>query len=249
MRSNFSQRDEASPADLPYWAWLVFSPLMLLLVFAAWLHDKETAELLLVKERGLVEHATVVVLVPGIIAGFYAIRRHEVWEDKWVKLFVGAWTLACIYFAGEEISWGQQWFDWSTPDAIRSINDQGETNLHNISSWLDQKPRALVELWIAIVGGLYPIIERIRGQQRQVGSISYWALPSTTLILTAAIVACLSLGEEVIEWANLESIETFASDELKEYYIAVFLTGYLSSIAVRCRQLPNIGRDSNPSST
>jgi len=33
---------------------------------------------------------------------------------------------------GEEISWGQRIFDITTPDGLREINLQGETNIHNI---------------------------------------------------------------------------------------------------------------------
>src|SRR5437899_4991509 len=36
--------------------------------------------------------------------------------------------------AGEEISWGQRIFGFLTPDALKDINHQGESNIHNISS-------------------------------------------------------------------------------------------------------------------
>ena len=32
----------------------------------------------------------------------------------------------------EEISWGQQFFGFETPESFRAMNDQGETTLHNI---------------------------------------------------------------------------------------------------------------------
>ncbi|MHB1325197.1 MAG: hypothetical protein ACYC0L_03170 [Thermoleophilia bacterium] len=42
--------------------------------------------------------------------------------------------LALLFFmgSGEEISWGQQIFHWDTPEFIKEINVQGETNIHNI---------------------------------------------------------------------------------------------------------------------
>lgn len=42
-----------------------------------------------------------------------------------------ALALFCFLIAGEEISWGERIFDWGL-DAIRSINAQEETNIHNI---------------------------------------------------------------------------------------------------------------------
>ncbi len=41
---------------------------------------------------------------------------------------------ACMLAAGEEISWGQCLFGWTTPDFLMGLNQQGETNIHNIYS-------------------------------------------------------------------------------------------------------------------
>jgi len=83
-------------------------------------------------------------------------------------LWILSWSLSCIYFAGEEASWGQWYFNWETPDFINGIHDQGETNLHNMSSWLDQKPRTLVELFIFTIGFMIPIYRTLFQRQPQV---------------------------------------------------------------------------------
>ena len=94
---------------------------------------------------GIIEHLTVLVLIPGILAGLLALFRYSGHPTpRFMILWILSWSLACIYFAGEEASWGQWYFNWKTPDFMAGINDQGETNLHNMSSWLDQKPRTLV---------------------------------------------------------------------------------------------------------
>lgn len=41
--------------------------------------------------------------------------------------------LLCFLAAGEEISWGQRIVGWETPEAIKQINAQEETNLHNLT--------------------------------------------------------------------------------------------------------------------
>ncbi len=48
---------------------------------------------------------------------------------RWVYV-LGA--LAFLFAAGEEISWGQRLFGWTTPDFLMGLNKQGETNIHNI---------------------------------------------------------------------------------------------------------------------
>ena len=73
--------------------------------------------------------------------------------SKWLYAWVGIAAVSCFYISGEEISWGQHLLKWSTPEYWAHINDQGETNLHNTSSWLDQKPRLLLLIG-TVVGGL-----------------------------------------------------------------------------------------------
>ena len=62
--------------------------------------------------------------------------------------------------AGEEASWGQHLWGWSTPEAWTALNDQHETNLHNVGTWADQKPRAIVELSVILFGIVWPLMER-----------------------------------------------------------------------------------------
>lgn len=53
------------------------------------------------------------------------------------KYFVLAYLGLIVFFVvcgGEEISWGQRIFGFRGPEALRAINKQHETNLHNIGS-------------------------------------------------------------------------------------------------------------------
>ncbi len=106
-------------------------------------------------ELGIVELATPAVLLVAIAAGGAALRYRGRFPGAWLNLWVPLVTLACFYFAGEELSWGQHLFGWATPEYWNTINDQGETNLHNISSWFDQKPRMLLELFVLYGGIVY----------------------------------------------------------------------------------------------
>lgn len=46
-------------------------------------------------------------------------------------LLVGAASLATIFFAGEEVSWGQTWFGGEIPDVLQEKLNARERNLHN----------------------------------------------------------------------------------------------------------------------
>ena len=60
-----------------------------------------------------------------------------------------AFTVGCVFVTGEEVSWGQRIFHWTTPESFRAINRQGETTLHNIRTVLNGVNAVL------LVGGLY----------------------------------------------------------------------------------------------
>ena len=60
------------------------------------------------------------------------------------------------FTAGEEICWGQRNFGWMTPGALDDINNQGETNIHNIGSIL--KIFNLVIMIVAFIAALLPIV-------------------------------------------------------------------------------------------
>ena len=69
-----NQAQTHSRQDLPVLLWAVFPPVMLLLLILFAYVDPDLFQLMMAKddEGGIVEHATVLVLLPGIFAGFAA---------------------------------------------------------------------------------------------------------------------------------------------------------------------------------
>ncbi len=71
-------------------------------------------------------------------------------KHKFSKIFLYFlyfYTLGLIYFFLEEISWGQHYLKWETFEILKELNNQGETNIHNISNIFDQLPRGILTLW------------------------------------------------------------------------------------------------------
>ena len=66
-------------------------------------------------------------------------------------------ALSCFYIAGEEMTWGQHFFHWNTPEYWAAVNRQEETNLHNTYAIFDKWPRAILELGVPIGGILIPV--------------------------------------------------------------------------------------------
>ena len=57
-------------------------------------------------------------------------------------------ALSCLYIAGEEMSWGQHFFHWNTPEYWAEVNRQEETNLHNTYAVFEKWPRAILEVGV-----------------------------------------------------------------------------------------------------
>jgi hypothetical protein len=229
-QSHFISQHELSPI-----VWVVFPPLMLLILIPMAFIEPQWFQQMLSKDDagGVVELLTVILLLPGIVAGIAIyIHYRKALPNQLLGLWVLMWTLACIYFAGEEISWGQWYFGWETPDSISALNDQQETNLHNISSWFDQKPKILVELWIFLGGLLLPLWKMIRNKQStNTFEWQYWILPTLVCVPTAGLFTFTRFAD----WISWGVVHQFGNSELREYYVALFLSIYLLSIYFRLR--------------
>jgi len=222
--------------ELPAWLWLWFPPLMLVAVYlTSWL-NRPLHNRLFSSEEGLLEWGTVILLVPAIVFGVLAwIRRRDLgrpWVARWWLVL----TLVCVYFGGEEISWGQKLFHWQTPAVIGELNDQNETNLHNMSSWFDQKPRLLFELWVLGGGVLVPAWRAMRGVTYTRDQWQSWFWP-TAVCAPSALLAILSMVPEWIKDAF--ELPPFPVEvrysEIQEFYFSLFLLFYLASAWLRLR--------------
>ena len=236
-----NQPQNHSLPDLTALLWFVFPPLMLLILIPLAYVDPELFQLMMAKddEGGIVEHATVLILLPGIVAGFAVFFYHRKnLPYPWLGWWVLMWTLACIFFAGEEISWGQWFFEWKSPEVFKQLNSQEETNLHNITPWLFQKPQALVEIWIVIGGLVLPLWRRYKAHIWILPDKTwqYWLWPTYVCMPAAAFALLLRFLKPLFKAAPLPQLERLGSGELREYYIALFLGLYLLSFWLRIRK-------------
>lgn len=76
-----------------------------------------------------------------IVASIIFIKITLHYKRSSRKLLAGLaafFTFLLIFIAGEELSWGQRLVGWDTPEFILENNEQGEFNLHNLSTQLFQ---------------------------------------------------------------------------------------------------------------
>lgn len=189
-------------------------------------------------EHGAIENLTALFLLPTILLGILLLTHRDKFPSPYIAIWFLLHGLGALYFAGEEISWGQHYFGWATPEAVDTLNDQGETNLHNMSSWLDQKPRLLLVFW-AVIGGLILPLLHWRGLIAIGGREDwrYWIIPPAACMPAGLVIMLVRLPEE-ISYAFGRVVPfpfDIRSSEAQELYLALFLSFYLVSVYRRAK--------------
>jgi hypothetical protein len=185
---------------------------------------------LLKGEAGIVENMTVLFLVVAIgfcISGISIANRLRLASLLKVWLFI--MILGSSYFALEEISYGQHMFGWGTAESWKELNDQDETNLHNVHAMFDQVPRAVLTLGILIGGILLPLFRHFRGINLDESNRLYWQWPTLDCVTIGLLVILI---RPVLSMVELDFINT---GEMKENLFALFILLYCVSIQQRLK--------------
>ena len=225
--------------DLPKWLWLWLPIVVALFPYAARIFNTET-DAIVFGEQGIIENYTVIILFIAIVLGLVAISKMQSFIFPLFRFWLALLVVGCIYYAGEEISWGQHWFGWGTPEAWMSVNDQGETNLHNTSALLDQVPRMLLTI-AAVVGGIIiPLIVWLRKKPLKQDRFYYWLWPTFVNIPTCFLAIAVSLHEKTYKLfdTTVPHLLDIRAGETKECLLAMFLFMYIASFYKRLKQSP-----------
>ena len=156
-------------------------------------------------------------------------RRANKWLTGWLALA----AISCFYVAGEEISWGQHFLNWSTPEYWAHLNDQSETNLHNTSSWLDQKPRLILLLGVVVGGLVIPALKRFK--PALVPARFEIVYPPAILGVISALVIGMHLIDKATE-AFIDVPLLHRGSEVEELYLFYFVLLYLIILRRRIMQ-------------
>lgn len=170
-------------------------------------------------EDGPLENLQVVVVLVGAVYGLRLVALPKTTYPMWARgLFVFG-AVACIYIALEEVSYGQRIFGWGTPENWGQLNDQNETNLHNTSSWLDQKPKLILEIGVYVGGILLPLLQRFKP------SLLSQKLAAIYPDSRVFVVALMALATRVLRkfW---EGDVINRTSELQEVYLYAFVMLY-----------------------
>ena len=152
-------------------------------------------------------------------------------------------ALSCLYIAGEEMSWGQHFFHWNTPDYWALVNRQGETNLHNTYAVFEKWPRAILEIGVFIGGLLVPLIAAFDPRVRA-NRLSLF-LPPAALVPSAIAVFAFKYLDVAQQKGYLHTLVQRPSEAV-EFYLYFFIFAYLVIFERRIREIEREERGKTP---
>jgi hypothetical protein len=116
--------------------WLFWLPILASMVIFGLQVNRDIFRLLLLEDGPAEWLSAICLALAGLAALRIAFNRFKM-SHPWQALLFIAVALVMLFAGGEEASWGQRVFGWETPQELADINDQEETNLHNIGAFLD----------------------------------------------------------------------------------------------------------------
>lgn len=160
------------------------------------------------REDGLIETASAVfLLLAAVVSLVVAVRIRGMMPRRLMHAFL---ALLFVVMCGEEISWGQRYFGFETPEGLKSLNVQDEINLHNMFGYLfDHLFILCFFLWGCVVPVLYKYSIVFRQFFRMVGL----PIPSAGL---AVGMLFITLGQEQVVYKFTDGVIGLRIPELRE---------------------------------
>jgi hypothetical protein len=159
-----------------------------------------------------------------------------------LSVTTGLVALACLFVAGEEMSWGQRILRFDTPELIEGVNLQGEATMHNIEG-LDSAPfhevagagmlgLALFSAFPGLLGrlsGMVPLASRVFWPVFAISGVSIILLLQFTPLVKSDEVGELMLGLAIVTWASDLFARTAGWSVLRTYLGSLALVTVLAA--------------------
>ncbi|MCZ4280791.1 hypothetical protein O4H49_08380 [Kiloniella laminariae] len=222
---------------LPKWLWLALPVALavLLLILGLFMPGELYDQWIGNERNGILETSHTIIPAISFFLALRILFHPNLRNFSWLWFWILIAALGSFYMSGEEASWGQHWFQWSTSSDWAAINDQGETNFHNTSSWLDQKPRTILEIGILVGGIILPLLFFYRP--------ALWNHPLAIVVPTfhlfpTALIAEITRMTERLLAAMDSSFRLFQrASEVQELFFALFVLFYLILFLRRLKEL------------
>ncbi len=171
----------------------------------------------LVREDGIVENATAIILLT--ISIFILYRLIILWNSKSINWLILNILLVIVFFFGfgEEISWGQRIFHSESNNFFLKYNLQNETNLHNLKLYGLKINIIVFTYLLGIVYGFYIFFSTFLFKKYQLFNklVKIYGIPlprlehSIYFILSTIIITAIPYSRKWELWECFNSLLIF----------------------------------------
>ena len=120
--------------------------------------------------------------------------------QKYFIFLLYIYFIGILYFTLEENSWGQHIIKWNTSEFFLKYNNQGETNIHNISNIFNELPRTLLIIWCGLSFLLIKLIPKPTNKYEDFYKFIY---PSKKLKYISFLLLLFVLPNLIVDKLNL----------------------------------------------
>jgi len=194
------------------------------------------------QENGLIEILQIIILFVtlSILIKLYLNKN---FKSKFIKVFLVIEIIGISYIFFEEISWGQHFVKFKTPELFLNkdsflYNKQEEFNLHNASNLFNELPRSLILIWCSLSILIYKSINSLK--------ISNFAIiiePNKNLLILSYIILILSIPDLIVNKLDLidnSKLFIFNNDDFEKYNLYQLFLSIVSFNFIRFSELQEL---------
>ncbi len=203
---------------------IFFAPIIYLIIILNWRLVNANLFFKLTSEDNLIEYAQFLILITSCILCYLIQKKLNKYRVYKFLFILG--IIFFLFLAGEEISWGQRWFNIETPQHIAKNNLQNEINIHNQSNVFGYVYRGYILIGLYgsiswILDHYMKIINNIKQIHKQIFIINpflffYFAITCVYFYLKFILRIRIDEFEESIELPLLSGI-LFHLLDIKKY--------------------------------
>jgi hypothetical protein len=213
--------------------WWVFCPIAITVALWAFAITNPSAyKLIQAEDVGVLEFLHAALPLAAAIIAARLLFVQELRRDPLIALWLLLIVLGGVYLGGEEASWGQHYFGWTTPEPWAEINRQQETNLHNTSFWFDRFPRVVCTVAI-IIGGLFLPFAKLNYPGLIPKRLDLIVPPLALSVLTGILLVGEVTGIVKSNTEFIDDVFTFRTGEMQENFITLFIFFYMIFLRAR----------------